>query len=417
MPAVSTNGLDPGISDFNILMPRVGVTYALGEERKTLLRGSFARFAEQYLTVNHGRLSATGGSYLIYGYFNDFNNNGFMDGANEAATYRDPFPLNFDPTSTSPVSPNVTDTDLKPAVTDELTFAVEHALTSDFVISGQALYRKVSDITETRQFVRDASSNKRQLVPGDYIQGTCTTAAVGPVECWSRRPGVTLAGGSYLTNGDREQEALGLTAGFTKRLSNQWMARGNFTYTDWTWNVPNSYYDHVDPNNFGDGAGTTASGDRDGETVAERSGGSGSKGGIWLSTEWSGNVSGLYQVAPEAAWGFNIGGAFNFRQGYPNPPWVSVRPADGSTRSLQFLSEIDSRRNDDVYTLDLRLDKTFALGPVDATVGLDVFNVFNNNEVIQRGRQASTAATSNYNYITETISPRVLRAGLTLVFQ
>ena len=119
-------------------------------------------------------------------------------------------------------------------------------------------------------------------------------------------------------------------------------------------------------------------------------------------------------MAPDAAWGFNIGGALNFRQGYPNPPFVTVRGTDGSSRSLQFLDKIDSRRNDSVYTIDLRFDKTMEFGPVNVTAGLDVFNVLNNNAVQQRQRSVTS---SSYNFITETISPRVLRAGLTLGFK
>jgi len=418
MPGLSSQGFDPGINDFNILMPRVGLTYALGPERKTLLRASFSRFAEQYLTGNHLRLSSTGSNaYILFAYFTDLNGNGFMDTPAEVATYVDGIPRNFNPADpNADRTPNATDSGLKPNHVDELTFSVEHALRSDFVISATALYRKVSDITETETFVSQNGGAKRIIQPGDYVQKSCATP-VGNVECWSRISGVRNFGGSYLTNGNREQDALGLTLAFNKRLSNRWMARGNFTYTDWTWSVPNSYFNHVDPNNFGDGAGTTASGDRDGEVVAERSGGSGSKGGVWLNTKWAGNISGLYQVAPDRPWGFNIGAALNFRQGYPNPPYISVGGGtigDGSTRSLQFLPDIDSRRNDNVYTLDLRFDKNWDFGPVDATFGIDVFNVFNNNTVLQRQRSATS---SSYTYITETISPRVLRLGLTLGFK
>jgi len=38
--------------------------------------------------------------------------------------------------------------------------------------------------------------------------------------------------------GDASQDYLGLAFTFNKRLSNRWMARGNFSWNDWKWNVP-----------------------------------------------------------------------------------------------------------------------------------------------------------------------------------
>ena len=112
-----------------------------------------------------------------------------------------------------------------------------------------------------------------------------------------------------------------------------------------------------------------------------RSGGSGSKGGIFLNAGWSGSVTGLYQVAPDSPWGFNIGGAFNAREGYPSPVFRSVTGTDGSGRAVQISSDFESSRNDDVFTLDLRLDKEIMFGDAfGMTLGLDVFNVFNDND-------------------------------------
>jgi hypothetical protein len=267
----------------------------------------------------------------------------------------------------------------------------------------------VTDISEARPLVRQ-SGVVRVAQRSDYIPVT-TTVAGQTVTYFRRAPGITSAGGSFLTNGDREQEAFGLTLGFHKRLADRWMARGHFQYTDWTWKVPNSYFDHVDPTNFGDGAGNVASGDRDGEVVAERSGGSGSKGGVWLNAKWSGSLTGQYQVMPDRPWGFNIGSAFNFRQGYPSPTFVTVSGADGTSRAVQLTSKIDSKRNDNVYTIDMRLDKQFEMGPVRLGVGADIFNLLNNNTVLQRNRSANS---TSFNFIQETISPRAFRLGVTL---
>src|SRR5262249_47918157 len=46
LPAVSYAGGDAGFTWTNVT-PRLGLTYALGPERKTLLRASYSRFADQ----------------------------------------------------------------------------------------------------------------------------------------------------------------------------------------------------------------------------------------------------------------------------------------------------------------------------------------------------------------------------------
>ena len=44
-----------------------------------------------------------------------------------------------------------------------------------------------------------------------------------------------------------------------------------------------------------------------GEVVAENSGtGSGNKGNVYVNSKWAYNFNGLYQVAPDRPWGFNV---------------------------------------------------------------------------------------------------------------
>jgi hypothetical protein len=413
LPGLTAPGFDPGV-EYKVAMPRFGATYALGAERKTLLRASLSRFAQQFTTNNYTRLGSTGTNAILAGcLFVDANNNFIVDPA-EAASVEGCVPIAFNPANPNASrTPNQTDTGLDPALTDELLFSVEHALRPEFVVSASLLYRRVTDIQELRPLLRE-NGVVRVAQPGDYVQRSATVAG-RTFTYFARRPGVTSSGGTLLTNGDREQEALGITLGFNKRLSNRWMMRGHAQYTDWTWKIPDSYFDHVDPTNFGDGAGNIADGDRDGEIVAERSGGSGSKAGVFLNAKWSASLTGLYQVAPDRPWGFNIGGAINAREGYASPSFVNIAGTDGTTRAVQVFDSLDDVHNDDVFTVDLRLDKEIAIGDsFGVTVGLDVFNVLNDNTVLQRNRNFSS---TSYNFINETVSPRILRGGVRLTFK
>ncbi len=416
LPALNFPGNDPGF-EYETILPRLGLTYALGAERKTLLRANYSRFAEQ---LPQGWISGINpvGTSTITGEFTDLNGNGIFDG-NEGPTL---VPLsfgNFNPNNpTALVSPNRVDPNLSPTLTDELNLGVDHSLLPEFVVGVGVTYRLVSDIPDLQELVRE-NGTVRIAQRNDYVPRVSTTG----LNYFALRPGVSNAGGTFLTNGDREQEYLGVNLTFTKRLANRWMARGNFVWSDWTWNVPNSYFDHHNPTDFGNGGGTpgfgtgtgdAADGNRDGEVVAERSGGSGSKGNVLLNAEWSFNLNGLYQVAPDRPWGFNIGTNVSGRQGYPNTKFRNVTGTDGLSRAIQVTSDVDSERLDDVFTIDLRIDKEFNIGDFGATIGVDAFNILNDNTVLQRERSQTSG---RFNYINETVSPRAFRAGLRLHFR
>ncbi len=132
-------------------------------------------------------------------------------------------------------------------------------------------------------------------------------------------PGITTRGGIFQTNGDREQEYTGASVTFNKRLANRWMLRGNFSWQDWTWDVPDTENEDRTP--------LLGGGINDDDPVLQGSGtGSGSKGGVYINSKWSYSVNGLYQVAPDRPWGFNLAGNLTGREGYPIPYFTAYQP-------------------------------------------------------------------------------------------
>jgi hypothetical protein len=74
---------------------------------------------------------------------------------------------------------------------------------------------------------------------------------------------------------------------------------------------------------------------------------------------------------------------------------------------------IDGYRNSDVFDADLRIEKAINVKPLQVNLSLDVFNVANSATVLQRqGKVNSTT----YHFITETLSPRIVRAGARISF-
>jgi hypothetical protein len=154
---------------------------------------------------------------------------------------------------------------------------------------------------------------------------------------------------------------------------------------------------------------TLAFGDNN-EIVVERSAGSGSKGDVVANATWLFNLNGLYQVAPDRPWGFNVGASVTGREGFPSPVYV---PVTGPSRRVQ-LTDVDAFRNPDVIYFDARIDKDFDFGDWGLTVSIDGFNLTNEDFVLQRQRNLSAGTA---NQVFETISPRVFRLGFKLNFR
>jgi len=135
------------------------------------------------------------------------------------------------------------------------------------------------------------------------------------------------------------------------------------------------------------------------------------KADILVGARWSFNLNGLYQVAPERPWGFNLGASVDGREGYISPPYVRQGGSVGR-RNVQLTEDIGDFRNDNVYVFNAHLDKDFAFGDTRLILSLDGFNLTNQDTVLQVERNAR-AGSRTYD-VNESLSPRVFRAGATI---
>ena len=149
---------------------------------------------------------------------------------------------------------------------------------------------------------------------------------------------------------------------------------------------------------------------------------------MFIGADWQFNITGLYQ----GPWGINLGANFYGRQGYPMPYYVRARTRDVTNDRVNLLiGSVDTVRLENVYNLDLRLEKAFKIGPIVANLAAELFNVANANTVLQRYARAGnwdvrdydpddpTAAfeqDDNFNTIQETLSPRIVRLGIRVSF-
>ena len=425
LPAVSVSESDIGFQ-WKSLTPRLGVTYALGSERKTLLRASYSRFADQLGSGLASWLNPLG--TVSYAYFDTNARGGVITPAQIGAFYG--YSGNVNPDNGLLLQSNAVSSHFSAPKTDEILLGLEHALLPEFVVGLDLTYRHYFDIAESQRLVfqGDALSGANLTNVGrvnqrsDYIHCGTTGAPACPsgnlpngqpyvADLWVLRPDLSTRNGGYLRNGDAEQEYKGASLVFNKRLANRWMLRGNVTYSDWTWSkVPSSF--HIDP------TPTLNGGNREGDPVLQGSGtASGAKAGVYINSKWAYSVNGLYQIAPDRPWGFNVALNLNGRQGYPVPYYRRV-VLPGNMQSVyeyvSVTSRPDSFRNDNISIVDARVEKEFNFSDVGLTVGVDCFNVLNEAFVQQRQHRLGLATS---NYVTEITSPRIFRVGARLSFR
>jgi hypothetical protein len=431
IPDVVFPGNDAGGFAWRTIEPRVGVTYALGADRRTLLRGTFSQYAEQLGQIPLStRVNPIGYSYAYF-YFDDLNHNHRLD-PNEISTLTYGFVSNInvnDPTSLATASVN--DRNLEPARTYEWTLGVDQGFGRDVLVTFTGTYRYISNIPETRGIITDENGVTRLATANDYTAGTLAdifppdpvtgkqhtfllpngkTVQASDIPIYNLKPGLNSTGGTLYTNGDRTQHYLGGTITFTKRLADRWSAHAHFTYADWTWHIGPNYVLYHDPTNtVSDEIGFA---NRNGDYY-EQSQGSGNKGNVFIGSRWSYNANALYQVAPSRAWGFDVVASVTGRQGYPTPPFVKIGGPFGS-RQVMLSPTVTSFRNPDIFVLDGRIAKDFTFHDFGLTIGIDGFNLLDQHTVLQLQRNATTTTAEN---VFEVLSPRVFRVGATLHFR
>jgi hypothetical protein len=432
LPAVSFAGGPSGLA-WTTWAPRVGLTYALGKDRSTLLRGSYSRFADQLQSAFASFLNPLTNISYYYAFTTNQGDGNVTPGQVVPGVCPAPcYSANVNPHDPSQLlQVNAISKNFNAPITNEFLVSVEHALLPEFVVGVNLTYRKQTGLEQEDLLVQDGdtfnvNAPSRVSVRSDYVPGTATVilpnGASQVVHFSQLRSGISTAGGLFLHNGDYETTFKGASLTFNKRLSNRWMMRGNFSYNDWYYSKAG---DRPDPTILEAGGVTDGNYVRQGDLVLQGSGnGSGSKAWVYVNSKWSFAVNGLYQISPDRPWGFNVAGNLTGRQGYPEPYYDRIgglntnTPESGPTVQVQFQPS-DANRLDNIVDFDGRLEKEFTFQDFGLTLGVDCFNLLNESFVLQRVARARTTFNSSLGvgFINETLSPRIFRFGARLSFK
>ncbi|HVR28308.1 MAG TPA: TonB-dependent receptor [Thermoanaerobaculia bacterium] len=395
VPAVAVMGTDGGF-DWETIVPRLGVTWALGERRTTFLRASYSRFADQLGTPIFAQaLSAPDQSPFTFAAVRFLDLDGdTLPGASEPRIAVE-----------SVSRGTVVDPSLEAPTLDEVLWSVEHAGAGCFSVGGRLTWRSHRGLLEEHPFVRDGSGVVRVATRADYVTdalvtGTLPGGAPYGVPTFALRQGLEAIDVRFLTRGEREVEYRGATLWFERRLRARWRLRSFVNLRDEEWSVPAAFDEARDPTDllgFGDNHAAPfgpASSFPD-------------KSSVPLHAEWDYSIAGLYHARA----GFSAAVLAHGRQGYPMLYYESALGTDGLVRRVAVTDERHPRRLPSVHQLNVRLEKEIRLGKAGLTLSADAFNLLNETPALARGAELDTPTA---DFVREIVSPRVLRMGARL---
>src|SRR6266571_174671 len=395
VPSLVFGGYDASFT-WNNVSPRLGITYALDQSRRTVIRAGYARYAAQLDTDDTDGVLT---DQLITA------GNGFN-------------PAN--PTAVS--SANRLDPNLTAPITQSVVIGADRELAPNLVVQINYSYSRTSQLFGTPTNATGTSAITPRLgvrpgangdyLPGSGFSGSFPNGQPYNVPTFIPDPAKVAAGGNgFLTQNipGYYTDYHGIELGLIKRLFNKFMTHAGFA-----WNNAQENFSSKDGmyDTYGNPTPTDTEPLRRGGQFVRRSGGSGA-GTIYVNAKWQFNASGLYQ----APYGIELSANVFGRQGYPYPLYrqgtVATLGADSSLKVL-VSPAMDYLRYPNLWNTDFRASRQFKIAETVTIRGIvDVFNVFNANTALVRNNNIGA---TTFNALAQNLSPRIARVGLVIGF-
>jgi hypothetical protein len=418
-PVTSYPEIDPGYS-WNTLAPRTGVVFKLTEDGKNVAKASYSRYYEsmytsEYASINPNSIQTSG--VQTWSYLGDLNNNGKAD-RNELGTLKSQFVAKS----------NAIDPNLKDPKNDEIMFAFQRELASNWSMNVDWIQRWFRDATTDQNcyglpcntVATTAYAPARTVTDfgADNLRGTADDRSMLVYDVLPAYVGKDTFFHTNCSNNvsiDCVQRYKAAEFSISKRMSNRWQLQGSYVWsrldgaqqgTNTNSTTVRNVYDFTNPNNTLDlGAGAAQGRGANDQPHAFK-------------------LLGSYQ----APWGVNLGANFQALSGLPIDRTLTVSSLTQGSRNLPA-DPRGTYRASVLKLLSLRADKRFSLGAqrhasfiaelhnaLNSSGGQSNYGALTQGFASQAAFDAARLSTSYFGRVQEIVAPRVLKIGFKFDF-
>jgi hypothetical protein len=345
---------------FTMFSPRLGVTYALTGDGKTVLKAGYGRYYAPLL--------------MIYYYFNNPNQR-----SSYWAQLNEDWSVNYTTPVTSPGT-TVVDPNISSPYADEFNVGIERELFEDFSASATFIAKweqNLIDDVDRAHLDWQHYLDTGELVWSGYDAVEGTDPFTGDaVTFYEMNDSFGDYGFVFQNVPGTARKYTGLEFKLTKRMSHRWAMQSSYVWSNGKGILNTSRDQSTGFSGFYDDPNSMIN----------------AYGRLDYQREHLVKAQGTY-LAP---WGITFSGYYQFGSGIPYTRLL--RSYEAGLGSLYqggvtiFAERRGSHRLPDQHLLDLRVEKAFNVGRGEIAVQIDAYNVFNNN------KPTSVGATTDYDW-------------------
>jgi hypothetical protein len=380
---------------WNLPVPRLGMTYDLSGDGKTVLKANYGKYfwnpGADFVFNIQPNASAWWQRYR----WTDLNNNNRWE-PGELGTFID----RRGGTGTETLDP-----DLKDSYTNEFATFVERELMSNFGVRAGYVYRGQRDQYARVNINRPFSAFTVPVSipdPGpDNVRGNADDGT--PITAYDLAPefrGLPVVNRQMNVESPSDYHTFEITG--TKRMSNRWSLLASYGWTKSYDQAATIQGNAVRGNALPQSPNDMINANENGQLIYSRS--TVKVNGTWNSPFWDITVSPLIRYQQGVPFG----------RTFATPNQTAANAASTlSYGSVRFLAEpLGTRRQDNILIADLRVEKTHRFSSRDISVFFDFYNMFNANPAQNLQWSSGTA----FNRPLSVVPPRLARIGAKINF-
>lgn len=388
---------------WNTVSPRAGLTFALTDTRRAILRASWSRFVGQMPVSVPALMNPTSQTGFRDFRWNDLNGDHLA--TTDEVLLTSPVGAGgggFNAANpTAVTTPHQVSFDLDAPITTSAVGGVDYELRPSLVLQAHYSYTRSTDTIGSA--LTRLNVTQADYVAAGRLTGTLHDGMPYDIPLFAITPAAFVRSGNGVLIDNwsgYSTDYHGLEIAAVKRLSEGWMGRVSLA-----WNNAREHYSAEGLYNmFGNPTRQETEPLVDGGQYAPSPGND-----VFLNAKWQFTAEGFYQL-PKA---IELAAVVFGRQGYPFVPFRSVLLGNADQVRVLLTPRVDTYRLPNVWNADVRLSRPFTFNRATLSATADVFNLFNANPELIRVRNADAA---NYRTITSWMSPRILRFGVRVGF-